>query len=510
MLARRRGLLRFSPAVLVSGVAVVSFALALAGATGLTFRGSGTILGFYSPFTRAWEFALGALLALALASRAPRGRRMSAGLGVICLGMLEASLWLINETTPFPGPWTLLPVVGTLLLILAGNNQMAISTRALSTGPMVKIGDWSYSIYLWHWPFIVFAGLLWPDASSVLLVGAVTSLVPALISYYGLEQPIRAASIGAHRQTAELILATLLPPLVVAGLLWFGQMSGWWSTAVRDFQARASESRVGWDVCLTAGVVLDACTWNSTAGGSPIYLVGDSNAASYAEAALNAARSSMRPLHIQTTPSCPFADVFVSNMRALPPSPLFCRGDYETTMSYLRQQPPGTVVIATSTLYAYKEGFAVGMSPTEMSTSQDERVSNLAAGINRSVQALLLAGHRVVLAVPVYRFDLPGKSLDQDSCSTWRVIADRCPQAEAAPIPTSDAPAAQEQLREAVRRVAADNDVALFDPTFEQCPRDQCGLYSGLTPVYMDVGHLSASLSRKLGPRLAEAIESAG
>ncbi|MEI7439732.1 MAG: acyltransferase, partial [Thermoleophilia bacterium] len=141
-LARRRGLLRFTPVLVVGGVAVASFSLALAGSMGLTFTGSRFVLGFYSPFTRAWEFAAGALLALDF-NRGLRARRTMTVLGLIGAALLAASLWLITGTTPFPGVWTLLPVCGTLLLLIAGTSPEAPTTRLLSTLPAVRIGDWS-------------------------------------------------------------------------------------------------------------------------------------------------------------------------------------------------------------------------------------------------------------------------------------------------------------------------------------------------------------------------------
>ena len=59
---------------------------------------------------------------------------------------------------------------------------------------MVEVGDYSYSIYLWHWPFIVFATLLWPDTSYAPVAAAALSLAPALASYRWVEQPIRGSN----------------------------------------------------------------------------------------------------------------------------------------------------------------------------------------------------------------------------------------------------------------------------------------------------------------------------
>ena len=71
--------------VLVAGVAILSLGLAYAGAAGLTFKGSGVILGFYSPCSRAWEFAAGDLLALVLTLYTPAGLEMSTAAGVVGL-----------------------------------------------------------------------------------------------------------------------------------------------------------------------------------------------------------------------------------------------------------------------------------------------------------------------------------------------------------------------------------------------------------------------------------------
>jgi len=219
VLAKRTSRLRSAPLLLISGIAAFSFGLALAQTLGMTFFGSEILLGFYSTFTRAWEFAVGALLAIALSkvkiSLAPR---LMSVVGATGVGMLVASLWLITESTSFPGPWTLLPVTGTLLLILAGTRDNPIS-RALSTQPMVKIGDWSYSIYLWHWPFIVFAIYLWPFSSYAAILAAIVSLAPALASYYWVEQPIRQRVTRTRIQVTKLIAVVMTPPLLLAGLV---------------------------------------------------------------------------------------------------------------------------------------------------------------------------------------------------------------------------------------------------------------------------------------------------
>ncbi len=221
VLARRRGL-RISPAVFVAVVAVASFGLAVYGSTGVDTPGSGMLVGFYSPFTRAWEFAVGALLALAVArwraviSRVPHLLTASGLAGAV---LLVLSCWLITETTPFPGVWTLLPVVAALLLLLSGTHPGSPTTRILSMRPMVKVGDWSYSLYLWHWPLIVFAIVLWPDNRLAPVLAALVSCVPALMSFRWLEQPVRRLGALGARRTTMLIAMVLIPPIALAGIV---------------------------------------------------------------------------------------------------------------------------------------------------------------------------------------------------------------------------------------------------------------------------------------------------
>ncbi len=216
-LARRSSALRMSAYFVVGAIAVVSFALAVVGSLGLNLRGSGSILGFYSPFTRAWEFAAGALLALALSRRALKSTPLLAGAGILGLLLLTVGLWAITDTTPFPGPWTLVPVAAAMLLILAGTSPKSPTSRLLSTRPMVKIGDWSYSIYLWHWPLIVFAVVIWPFNFWAPIIAAVVAWIPAVASYRWVEQPIRGLAVSGAGHITILVTIVVIPPLLIAG-----------------------------------------------------------------------------------------------------------------------------------------------------------------------------------------------------------------------------------------------------------------------------------------------------
>ena len=183
---------------IVAAIALGSFALGVAWSFGSTvaegltaYFGGPESFAFYSSLTRAWEFAAGALLALALARIPVPTVAVARLLGAAGAVLLAVSAFAIHDGQPFPGVVALLPVAGTVLLILAGSHHTTGVSAALSARPMVWLGDTSYSWYLWHWPLIVFTALLFPHRPALLVAAAAASLLPALASYRWLEQPLR-------------------------------------------------------------------------------------------------------------------------------------------------------------------------------------------------------------------------------------------------------------------------------------------------------------------------------
>ena len=202
--------------IIVVAASVASLGLALG------FSGIGqsalveSLIGFYGPLGRVWEFGAGALVALALRQGIQLPRLFAACLTLGGLAGLTASMLLISESDRFPGPWTLLPVASTALLILGGCNPSNVVSRGLSLRPLTIIGDMSYSIYLWHWPFVVFAGSLFPSSRLPLLAATLLSLVPAAISYVFVENPNRRVGGGNPISRRSLIISAA--PIAIVAL----------------------------------------------------------------------------------------------------------------------------------------------------------------------------------------------------------------------------------------------------------------------------------------------------
>lgn len=143
---------------------------------------------FYSPLTRAWELMAGALLAGRAHPAPPRLAAYEAAGGLV---LIVAALATIDGTRSFPGAWALLPTIGTALLIHAGPSPWV--ARALAARALVWIGWISFPLYLWHWPLLSLARILYgeqpPAPVSVALVAV--SLVLAAGTYLLIEQPLR-------------------------------------------------------------------------------------------------------------------------------------------------------------------------------------------------------------------------------------------------------------------------------------------------------------------------------
>jgi len=241
--------------VLVGTAALMSFWLAVMGAGALGPSGASPakyLVGFYGPFARAWEFAVGALLALATTSRPLRSKKCAQVLAWLGVALIAASALLIDHTRPLPGTWTLLPVGGTLLVIAGGTNHTTGVNRVLTLPAIVKVGDWSYSIYLWHWPLKVFAVLLWPEAPialwpqfpiAALLAATLGTLPVAVASYRWLEQPLRRLPAMTRPRTLALVAGVVSPSVLLAATLGLTADHYWLPRYKSDI---AHEGDTGW------------------------------------------------------------------------------------------------------------------------------------------------------------------------------------------------------------------------------------------------------------------------
>lgn len=217
LLVRRNARLSWLPSAGVVAIAATSLFFMF---WALSPSGTGTTwLNFYSPITRSWEFAVGSLLAILTWGRDPIGHRSGLLLRTLGgLGLLVAA-FAIKASTPFPSQWTFIPVLATSALLLGGASPSSGRRRVLESPVLVKVGDWSYSIYLWHWPFIVFALALGLSGPGWLLLVALVSFIPAILSYRFVETPLRRWSPPKSNKRISAAIAVVGASVVLVPLL---------------------------------------------------------------------------------------------------------------------------------------------------------------------------------------------------------------------------------------------------------------------------------------------------
>jgi peptidoglycan/LPS O-acetylase OafA/YrhL len=175
---------------------------------------------YFVTTTRIWELGLGGLVALLPAQLSARVGRLGV-LGWAGLGLVIASAFVLSGTNAFPGYLALLPAGGAALLILGGSAEGRFGPhRLMSVWPLVFIGGISYSLYLWHWPLIVFytarTGRAVGLAAGLAIVAAAVLL--SWLTKVWVEDKVRAASLlsGHGWRSVSTALAAVVPVVLVS------------------------------------------------------------------------------------------------------------------------------------------------------------------------------------------------------------------------------------------------------------------------------------------------------
>lgn len=187
---------------------------------------------YFDTFARAWEFAIGGLLAF-MVTRITVPKRIAKVLGWISLVVLLTFALFLNVSKLFPGIVALVPVLAACGIVIAARNQCDM--KLLNNRFVVWFGDMSFSFYLWHWPLLAFYRYVSGSFDVGLLPGAMIILsagVLAFLTTWSFENPVRRSVWLSRRNIYSYAACAVLL------LLPIGALSAWH----HDYQGRKAEA----------------------------------------------------------------------------------------------------------------------------------------------------------------------------------------------------------------------------------------------------------------------------
>jgi peptidoglycan/LPS O-acetylase OafA/YrhL len=150
------------------------------------------VSAYYSPFTRFWEIALGALVSLAPVAWAKRTPGLNAAAAFVALVVILVAAVRFNDQSVYPGVLAWWPCAATAILLYTGQASSGGVVNWLSYRPCRYVGDISYSLYLWHFAWLMLPlQMVHPPATVFKVIELAGAFVCAVASYHLVENPIR-------------------------------------------------------------------------------------------------------------------------------------------------------------------------------------------------------------------------------------------------------------------------------------------------------------------------------
>ncbi len=483
-------------------IALVSFALSV------WWTARETAHAFYLPHTRGWELLIGALLALRpVTIRAAWLRELASAAGLL---LILASVVLFDEATAFPGPMALVPCAGTALCLAANRGGDTVGARLLSLRPMTFIGLISYSLYLWHWPFLALAHYRLMEPPPIPLALALVGLagVAATLSWRFVERPFRRPSLG-RRETVRVVAIAAAASLAV-GIVGVGL-----------FVARGLPQRVTDGVLVAERALKDRSAFPALCepgkarcragppGDEEVVLWGDSHAWALAPGVAEAAGAAGLRFRLISRSACaPLLGVLRLNARGAPDED--CAAGARRAVEALKANESLSTLVIMSRWALVTETEPVGdegggrfflVAGEDRTRSVQASRAAFAAGLDRTVAELrgdLGPQVRIVLVEPTP--ELGFRAADCYARSRmWKAPETACAG------PSSAAVAARQAFaRDRLAEVAARYPNVEVLPVLDRlCDADRCATLRDGEVLYFDDDHLNRAGARLVVAPLA-------
>ncbi len=450
---------------------------------------------FYASPARVWEFGLGGLASFAPVVR--WFRNSASAIGWCGFLLLLTSFALIDEDSVFPGFAALMPAGATACLLMSGAGKSARSPASLLGGePFQWLGQRSYSIYLWHWPIIVFASTLLPSLSTWgHLACAAFTLGLAAINYRMLEQPLRSnrwLTAQTKRSLAMGVTLSAMGAVAAGGVATFVHR-----LASSPAQKAISESALLPSAASSRGCLLEftnanavGCSFGVTSSSKTFVLLGDSHADEWSTPLATLADREGWHMVTYLKSSCAVAKIPVYNVRLHRISPECAIWRSKALDSIVRLGPDAVIIVEYSSGYIHGPHSDLGEHAVDLAT--------WSAGLGDSLRQLQAAGIPVIL---VRDSPTPGTNIRNClSYADWRGI----PESRCA---TPRSLAVSNAITDAERSVAEGiPGVRFVDFSSIFCDQTTCPAVRDGIIVYRDGDHLTTSYATHLAEPLKDLL----
>ena len=461
---------------------------------------------FYMMPTRAWQFALGALVFLWFGGLAPiavdtsyvssadnvstplmQGSRLN-WVGWTGFSLIAAATIGFNKHMLYPGFWAAVPSAGAALILIAGTGARNGGINALlATQPAQRIGRLSYAWYLWHWPVLLLGKEIFDPVSwKQQLALVATSLVLAALSHRFVEAPMRHGSLAKRSPRAVLVGSVMLMILANAlALRWHNAAIDRMTSPeqLRYQQARLDRPLIynmgcdeGWD---SAEVRL--CSFGPEHAKHTAVAIGDSIGLQWFPAFSEVFDRPDWRLLVLTKSSCPMVDKPTFNGR-IGRQYSECERWRHDALAYLSKLAPDIVIMGSTYSYGFNEAEWI------------EGTTDVLKSIGTRT------GHIFVMrSTPILSFDGPSCLAPRSWLHKALASESRC----TAPSSEPRDEAIYGWLKAATSRVS---NASVLDFTDVVCPAGRCRAAQGETVVFRDSQHLTAAFARSLAPIVADRV----
>jgi peptidoglycan/LPS O-acetylase OafA/YrhL len=451
------------------------------------------ISAFYSPISRIWELLLGGAISLDYNISFLK-KRFNNYYSLTGLALIIFSLVLFNSDTPLPGILTIIPTTGTALIILSDKKN--IINNILSKKNLVWFGIISYPLYLWHWPLLSFARIIYPIEPPWWIMASLSlvSVMLAWMTHIFIEKKIR---FSPKRFTSVKLLLCMTCIGFFAISIYFFQDILMGDTFDKN---QGHQTRLNWDYARKDqcdGVIafnkdIDYCFYPTIK--PSIALIGDSHSNHFFPGLQDTfSKKGIGLLHLGMNGCLTFWDLESKGLK----QPNRCQPGVNSLLTYLlNNKDIKKIIIATRTsAYLKKELWELKI--------KEVTYPNLVA-IKKSLEKTLILfkrkGKEIIWIhnVPELNFNIKSCLPERPSYLKTHLFCSRSKKEAFNEIISS-----RETIEEIMRK---NKDVKTIDPFSILCDQNNCFAKVENKILYRDKDHLSFEGSLFIAPKIIKEI----